>query len=154
MKRAAKKSPAARLALLHRAYVRPRPSLDEQPPRLRPLATRMGVPFRDAERAAALGAWDLEREAKHSAAWLARCWPAAPTDSLEAFAEYAAFNHYPHLVRRGTEGLRLAMAHGMDIGVDALTTIWRWHAHQEMRAARRAFRDFERSDSAARRRPA
>jgi hypothetical protein len=125
------------LTALHAAFVAPRPPDKEDGPSLRALARTFGIPPVDAERAATLGHWCVERDAAEAAEWLDRAYPGAPRDE-EGFIRYILSSgtcglHDP---RKDPELFDVSVAMARSLWWRAVSHIAKWEAFQGEQRAR------------------
>lgn len=128
----------AAIGRLHAAYLEAAIDPDTGIARvLRALAKRFGIPFAEADRAATLGHWEMERRNERAMRWHRQYGGGAKTEA--DFVGFYVREHYAHLTAAGPEGERLATAHARDIWVRAMGPALEWRAAVELDEAREAY---------------
>jgi len=124
-----KETGTTKIERLHAAYLEAKLDPDAGIARaLRVLAKRFGVPFSEADRAATVDGWEMERRARKALAWHREFGRGARTE--EEFLERSAApgGGFSHLAADGMEGVRLAHAHARDIWRRAMGPALEWEA--------------------------
>jgi hypothetical protein len=120
---------------LHAAYLEAKIDPDAGIARvLRGLAKRHGVPFSEADRAASVDGWEIERRGRKALAWHRQCARGAETE--EDFVRLYVQETYAHLVANGPEGVKLAAAFARDVWRRAMGPALEWRAAVELDEAR------------------